>query len=148
MLVAMRGLRGVMCAGLIGTVFAVAGATTAAGAAVPILAGPWAGNQDGYGHVRPSIVFNGGNELGLVSHIEWLTWGGARAVGVGRSTWVEPNQSTAEGTLQAAVIVLFKLGTCHERRAYNAIEWYFPEHGERFNPHQYINACTGQYYPR
>jgi hypothetical protein len=114
----------------------------------PILAGPWASYQEGYGHVRPSTVFNGGDPTGLVRQIEWLTWGGSRAVGVGLGFYVAPNQITAEGTRQSVVIVLFQLGTCHRRRAYNAMEWYFPEHSEHFNPHQYINACTGQYYPR
>ena len=95
----------------------------------------------------PSTVYNGGDPTGLVRHIEWLTWGGPRAVGVGVSTYVGPNQIVAEGTPQAAVIVLFKLGSCHGRRAYDAAEWYFPEHRGHFNARQYINDCTGRYYP-
>ena len=51
---------------------------------------------------------------------------------------------TAEGTLQSVVVVLFHLGSCHGRRAYDAIEWYFPEHGEHFSPHTYTDSCTGQ----
>jgi len=42
--------------------------------------------------------------------------------------------------------VLFQRGRCHGRPAYNAIEWYYPRHGERFSPGNYINACTGRYY--
>ena len=26
--------------------------------------------------------------------------------------------------------------------AYTAVEWYFPQHGESFNPKSYVNACT------
>jgi len=28
---------------------------------------------------------------------------------------------------------------------YRAITWYFPERGGSFNPHVYINICTGEY---
>jgi len=121
------------------------GAHVAGQQEVPILAGPWASYQEGYGHVKPPIIYNGGDALGRVRNIEWLTWGGPRAVGVGLSTWVGPHQVTAEGTLQTAVIVLSHLGSCHGRRAYDAIEWYFPEHGEHFRPQTYMNSCTGQY---
>jgi hypothetical protein len=122
-------------------------AVSQAGAASqPILAGPWARSQQGYGHARPATIFNGGDPTGLLTHIEWLTWGGARAVGVGTSTYVGPHQATAEGTLQAAVVVLFKLGACRGHRAYDAVTWYFPEHGESFSATRYINACSGQYH--
>jgi hypothetical protein len=117
---------------------------TAYSAQVPILAGPWSTYQEGYGHVEPSTIFNGGDPTGLVKHIEWLTWGGPRAVGVGSGFYVAPDQITAEGHRAAAVIVAFKLGTCHGRRAYNAVQWYFPEYGERFNAHETgYKICTG-----
>jgi hypothetical protein len=117
-------------------------ATTAA--ATPILAGPWAPYQEGYGHAEPSTVFNGGDPTGLVKQIEWLTWGGPRAVGVGSGFYVAPNQITAEGHRAAAVIVAFKLGSCHGRPAYNAVQWYFPEYREHFNPHATgYKLCSG-----
>jgi hypothetical protein len=43
-------------------------------------------------------------------------------------------------------VVLFQRGRCDGRSAYNAIEWYFPQHGQKFSPGTYINACTGTYY--
>jgi hypothetical protein len=117
-------------------------ATTAA--ATPILAGPWAPDQEGYGHVEPVTVFNGGDPTGLIKHIEWLTWGGPRAVGVGSGFYVAPNQVTAEGHRAAAVIVAFKLGSCHGRPAYDAVQWYFPEYGEHFKLNQTgYKLCTG-----
>jgi hypothetical protein len=61
--------------------------------------------------------------------------------------WIGPHQDIAEGNQQPARIVLFQLGSCHGQRAYHAIEWYFPQHGQHFDLHQYINACTGTYYP-
>jgi hypothetical protein len=47
--------------------------------------------------VEPATVFNGGDPTGLIKHIEWLTWGGSRAIGVGSGFYVAPNQITAEG---------------------------------------------------
>jgi len=29
---------------------------------------------------------------------------------------------------------------------YQEIEWYFPTHGQQFNPNGYINICTGAYH--
>ncbi len=112
----------------------------------PILAGPWASHQAGYGHVRPRTVFNGGDPTGLVTHIHWRSWGGAKAIGTGTTDYVGPNQSVATGTQESARIIAFHLGSCHGRRAYDAIEWYFPAHGGRFSAGTYIDACTGTYY--
>lgn len=67
-------------------------------------------------------------------------------MGVGTGFYVAPGQITSDGTNQSAVVVLSHLGYCHGRRAYDAVEWYFPEHGKRYNPGTYINACTGTYY--
>jgi hypothetical protein len=119
---------------------------SAIAAATPILAGPWAPNQRGYGHARPSTVFNGGDPTGLVSDIHWATWGGAKAIGTGTSDYVGPTQSVAGGTEESARIVAFHLGSCHGRRAYDAVEWYFPQHGNRFNARTYIDPCTGTYF--
>ena len=127
--------------------FGALSVSTAFATQVPILAGPWGSYQKGYGHTKPTTIFNGGDSTGLVQHIQWKTWGGARAIGTGTAEWVGPRQDVAEGTQQPARIVLFQLGSCRGRRAYDAIEWYFPQHGQHFNPHQYINACTGTYYP-
>jgi hypothetical protein len=114
----------------------------------PVLAGPWAPGQQGYGHVRPARVSGGGDPTGLVTGIRWRTWGGATAVGTGTAEYVGPHQVVANGTEEPARIVLFHLGRCHGRRAYEAIEWYFPAHGQRFQRGTYIDACTGTYYQR
>jgi hypothetical protein len=96
--------------------------------------------------VRPTTVFNGGDPTGLVSGIRWSSWGGAQAIGTGRSDYVGPHQSVAAGSQEPARIVAFRLGICRGRRAYDAVEWYFPEHGQHFSPGSYIDACTGGYY--
>ncbi len=100
---------------------------------VPILAGPWASDQRGYGHVEPNTIYNGGDPTGLVRNIEWDTWGGAHAIGKGSGFYVSGRQVTAEGRREPMRLVAFHLGCCHGRRAYDAIEWYFPQHGEHFN---------------
>jgi hypothetical protein len=28
---------------------------------------------------------------------------------------------------------------------YQAVEWYFPQHSQAFNPKTYENICTGSY---
>lgn len=112
----------------------------------PILAGPWSLGQKGYGQAKPKTIFNGGDPSGLVNRIRWSSWGGPHAVGFGIGLWVGPHTITLHGKRQPAKIVLFKLGTCHGRSAYNAIEWYFPQHEVRFDPGTYINACTGTHY--
>ncbi|HTT28498.1 MAG TPA: hypothetical protein VMG37_08820 [Solirubrobacteraceae bacterium] len=142
------GVRNMIAAVAI-TAFAVLGIGAAASAAaqVPVLAGPWAPGQKGYGHVKPGTIFNGGDPTGLVKAIHWRSWGGHRATGTGTALWVGPHQFVAQGRFEkGASIVLFQLGRCSGRLAYNAIEWYFPQHGQKFSAGTYINACTGTYY--
>jgi hypothetical protein len=106
-----------------------------------VLGGPSNREQKGFGHVKPSTVYLGGVESGLVQHIHWQSWGGARATGTGVGWYVGPGQSDAGGSEQSATIVAFALGQCGGRRAYDAVEWYFPQHGEHFNSGPHINAC-------
>jgi hypothetical protein len=112
----------------------------------PILAGPWAPDQTGYGHVEAPVINNGGDPTGVVTDIKWSTWGGSRALGTGRGWYVGPHSVVANGRYASARVVLFDLGTCKGRRAYDAIEWYFPSHGQHFEAGTYIDACTGAYY--
>jgi hypothetical protein len=111
----------------------------------PILGQPWAPSQEGYGAVEPSTVFNGGDPTGLVSDVHWQSWGGATATGQGTSDDTNGAPDVASGTLATATIVAFDLGTCQGKLMYQAVEWYFQQDGESFNPHSYMNICTGQY---
>jgi hypothetical protein len=118
-------------------------------AAVPTLgrpAGVFAHGQ-GFGRVRPAEIFNGGDPTGLVTHVVWRSWGGARAVATGISDYVGPNQTVAEGREEAATVVAFKLGICDGRLMYRAVEWYFPQHGQAFDARRYEDVCTGTYVP-
>src|SRR5215472_10733889 len=84
-------------------------------AAVPTLGRP-AGlfaHGEGFGQVRPSKIFNGGDPTGLVSHITWKSWGGTRAYGTGTSDDVGSSQTVDSGTEERVTIVAFDRGTCH-----------------------------------
>jgi len=105
----------------------------------------WGPDQAGYGQVRPSIINNGGDPTGVVSEIEWQSWGGPQAIGQGTSDYVTANEPVAAGMPAPATVVAFDLGKCRGRLAYRAIEWYFPEHAETFDSRQYINTCTRTY---
>jgi hypothetical protein len=120
--------------------------TLTATKALPTLGRVWGpGGQKGYGTVRPSTVYNGGDPTGLVEHITWSSWGGPRATGTGGSYYDPPNKPVYQSTLQHVTIVAFDLGTCGGHPAYLAVEWYYPQHGQKFNPTTYINDCTGKY---
>ena len=117
-------------------------------AAAPTLgqpAGDFAHGSSGFGQVKPSKIFNGGDPTGLVTDVVWSSWGGAQATATGTSDYVGPNQSVAQGTEQSATVDAFNLGTCDGKLMYQAVEWYFPQHGQAFNPNQYENICTGTY---
>lgn len=109
----------------------------------PVLGRPWDVYQHGYGAARPTTVDNGGDPTSRVDQITWMSWGGPTAVGHGLSTWVAPNTTVAENSPERATIVAFQRGLCHGRWAYLAVEWYFPQHGDKFSRSIYVNACDG-----
>ena len=127
----------------------VASPTPTAGVAAPvlgILTGDFA-HGAGFGQVEPTRVFNGGDPTGDVTGIVWSSWGGPQAVGMGTSDYAGTGPSVAGGTQERVRIVAFDLGVCAGRRMYEAVEWYFPQHGQAFDPGNFEDACTGQYYP-
>jgi hypothetical protein len=127
------------------TVPASASPTAAAG--VPTL-GQLAGDfarGEGFGQVRPSKIFNGGDPTGLVTDVVWSSWGGAQATGTGTAEYLGPNQTIAQGSEESATVVAFDLGTCDGKLMYQAIEWYFPQHGQSLRPNTYEDICAGSY---
>ena len=127
---------------------------TAVVPALPPRRGPDAGparrhfaHGQGFGQVKPAKIFNGGDPTGLVTHVTWSSWGGAQAQATGTSEYVGPNQSVATGRPETATVVAFDLGNCDGKLMYQAVEWYFPQHGQSFNPRHYENICTGSYVP-
>ena len=96
----------------------------------------------GYGSVRPVTINNGGDPTGIVMNLSWQSWGGARAVGTGTGYYDPPNVPVAQSTKQPATVVAFNLGNCDGQYMYQAIEWYFPQHGGTFNPNVYLDICA------
>jgi hypothetical protein len=122
-------------------------APAAVASSVPVLGGPYAPDQQGYGHVRPTTIDDGTGGAGLIRSIHWTSWGGKQAVGNGIGFYITgPHPEPPEGTEQPTRVVLFRLGKCRGRYAYNAIEWFYPEYGQRFEADQYVNACTGTFH--
>ena len=54
-------------------------------------------------------------------------------------------QTVAGGTQEKVTIVAFDLGSCGGALMYQAVEWYFPQHGQKLNASQYEDICTGSY---
>jgi hypothetical protein len=98
----------------------------------------------GFGTATPRTVDLGGDPTGKVTSITWHDWGAARAVGFGQG-WC-PGQSVAAGHPCSAALHVSKLGTCHRRRAYLEIAFYF-KNGPTWILGSKWNACTGQYEP-
>jgi len=118
-------------------------------AAVPTLgqpAGLFARGQ-GFGQVKPTKIFNGGDPTGLVTQVAWRSWGGAQAIATGISDYVGPNQTVAAGREEPVTVVAFNLGICNGRLMYRAVEWYFPQHKQAFDPGRYEDICSGNYVP-
>jgi hypothetical protein len=107
--------------------------------------GPLAPYQRGIGQVRPSSISLVGDPTGIVNHIQWQSWGAARASGRGTGFFVPPGRIVADAVSASATVVAFKLGSCQGTRAYQAIEWFYPQHGGAFDAHNYINICTGDH---
>ena len=113
-------------------------------APVPTLGTAWAFPGKGYGTVRPSEIYNGGDPTGLVTNVHWQSWGGPTAIATGMSS--DPgNGIVADAVERQATVEAFDLGDCNGKLMYRAIEWYFPSDGQKFDPHQYIDICTGKY---
>jgi hypothetical protein len=124
----------------------IVGRALAASRQPPRLGRPWRPYQIGYGTVRPTHIFNGGDPTGEMTHIHWTGWGSSQAIGEGDAEYVWPGTSVASnGDTPGARVVAFHLGACRGHLSYNAIEWYFPKYGQSFSPHAYINICTGKY---
>jgi hypothetical protein len=110
-----------------------------------VLGRPTGPYQRGYGTGRPSAIDNGGDPTGMIEGVRWQSWGENRAFGVGTSSYEPPGKTVADAIPERATVVAFNLGSCNGVRSYNAVTWYFPQHGEKFDPTTFRNTCTGDY---
>ena len=86
-------------------------------------------NTKGFGKVKPSTIFYGGDPTGLVCDIHWYRWGGTVARGVGIALYVGRNQSVAQGHSAKVNVVASQLGTWDGRPAYDRLTWFFTNQG-------------------
>lgn len=99
---------------------ALAVAPALASAAVVLGARAFAPNGTGWGTAEPKKIFNGGDPSGLVTDIHWRSWGGASAVGFGRTSIFKPHG----GYYRRQVRLELKahgLGHCGNQRAYTQL---------------------------
>jgi hypothetical protein len=102
--------------------------------------------QTGYGRPAPPSLYTGGDGTSWAAEIRWESWGGTKAVGHGTAAYLGPDaRSSADAKSEPATIVAFDLGTCRGRRGYRAVNWYFPQHGESFDPTWHFDACEGEW---
>ena len=103
-------------------------------ASAPTLGIVWAPNQQGYGTARPGTVFNGGSPAGMVRGISWSSWGGPTAEGTGEALWLGPGDIVATADFESARVRAFDLGPCAGETRYRRVTWWFPQHGQSFDP--------------
>ena len=120
--------------------------STTAGGAVPTLGltGAWSAGT-GFGMVRPTEVYLGGDPTGLISTVTWSSWGAQQATGTGTGSYLAANEITAHASSTQMTIVAFDLGTCDGHAAYKEVEWYAPSKGAEFDPSQAVYTCYEGY---
>jgi hypothetical protein len=125
---------------VVGSIAALAVAAT--GSPPVVLGNRWAPGLRGYGAARPATISDG-DRMDLVDGVRWQSWGGARVEGTGFAYYVAPGKAVVEVTREPARVVAFKIGRCGGKRAYRAVEWYFPQHGLVFAADPYKHGCDG-----
>jgi hypothetical protein len=108
----------------------------------PVLGRATAPNQRGYGSARPRVIGDAGDQASLVEGVRWQSWGQARAVATGMSSYDAPGDGVAYAVPSQATVVAFDLGSCSGVPSYNGFEVFFPLQGQVFNPNSYRNTCT------
>jgi alpha-tubulin suppressor-like RCC1 family protein len=90
----------------------------------------------GFGHAHPAYVsYGGADEEFKLWKLHWRHWGQPRAIAFGKAWWLPRSaKSISQGHLARAEAVAFDLGICQGRLSYLKLEWFFPGHGEHFNP--------------
>lgn len=83
----------------------------------------------GFGRVKPSEIFYGGDPAGLVCDIHWTRWGGRSARGSGTGWYVRDGQGVSQGHWARATVVASSLGSWKGRPAYRQLTWSFTHNG-------------------
>jgi hypothetical protein len=120
---------------------AFAGASTgSASAPVPVLGNAFPGSH-GFGHAHPRLLSSGPGPTVTVQHLRWRHWGAKQAIGVGKGWYVpEGAKAVSDGKIATEKVIVFRLGTCHGKRAYLKYEWYFPAY-RKAPPRRFANSA-------
>jgi hypothetical protein len=135
-----------LIAGLVILAFAMVSVSAAlAGGGRPLLGWKRAfPNGQGFGAVKPRTVYLGGDPTGQVSKLRWNRWGSGKTVGYGQG-WC-PGQSVASGHYCTTSLHAYDIATCHGRRAYRMMVFYFkPRPRQHWVAGAKLNVCTGRY---
>ena len=104
------------------------------------------GGISGFGEVAPTAITLG--EIAgapMVTSITWSDWGAPQATGQGQSIDGTGQTGPISSWPEAPVtVVAFDLGSCDGAPPPQEVTWYFPQHGQTFDPTRATNACTGQ----
>lgn len=99
-------------------------------------------NEAGFGAVKPRHVFLGGDPTGNVTSVSWRNWGSQRSMGFGTG-WC-PGRSVASGHPCPVSLHAYALGSCHRRRAYTEMSFYFkPRPNSHWRLGSKWNICRG-----
>jgi hypothetical protein len=94
----------------------------------------------GFGEVKPTTIYLGGDPTGSVNQIVWQSWGGPQAEGTGLAWSVEAGQTVSQGHRVATKVLAFDLGTCDGHTSYRALE-YLPPQAQGVQPAGVMNIC-------
>jgi len=98
---------------------------------VPVLGAAFV-DSVGWGHAHPRTLSSGGTaNTFYVTAIKWKNWGARQSVGLGKGLFVPAGQPISAGRLATKELVAYDLGTCHGRRAYLKLDWWFPGRSKR-----------------
>lgn len=103
-----------------------------AGSRTPVL-GHARYSQPGIGKVKPKYFAAGGDGISQAWNVRWYRWGAKHAIGHGTAPYARPGVPYAFAKPAKARIVAYRLGTCHGKRAYTRVVWYFPSKGQHFS---------------
>jgi hypothetical protein len=106
-----------------------------------------ASGAEGFGQIKPSTVYLGGDPTGRVYGITWQTWGSQQAIGTGTGYWVGPGQIVAQASPQPARVTAFDPGMCGGEYMYRALEWYFAGEGQTSSSNPPEQLCVLEHPP-
>jgi hypothetical protein len=75
---------------------------------------------EGFGTIRPHVIYNGGDPSGLIDHIRWRNWGGSVAYGTGMHAIFKPNGGYYRHRVRALLRVR-RLEKCEGHLAYSQL---------------------------